>query len=169
MLGSTVTWVKLTAASVRTVSAKRALGPISARRWRPQPVAQEQGQGSLRKRHPRRASGKENERQQSNPGAGQLVFSRADIMTETLTQPLPDDIENLAEKVLRTACGRDLMLATAESCTGGLLASVLTDVEGVAHAFDRGFVTYTNQAKTEVLGIPQTLSRVMARSRQRSP
>jgi nicotinamide-nucleotide amidase len=51
------------------------------------------------------------------------------------------------------------MLATAESCTGGMLASLLTDVQGVAHAFDRGFVTYTNEAKNEMLGVPMDADR----------
>jgi nicotinamide-nucleotide amidase len=49
------------------------------------------------------------------------------------------------------------MLATAESCTGGMLASLLTDVPGVAHCFDRGFVAYTNAAKHEMLGVPAAL------------
>ena len=49
------------------------------------------------------------------------------------------------------------MLATAESCTGGLLASLLTDVEGASHAFDRGFVTYSVSAKIEMLGVPEEL------------
>ena len=49
------------------------------------------------------------------------------------------------------------MFATAESCTGGMLASLLTDVQGVAHAFDRGFVTYSNEAKNELLGVPLDL------------
>src|SRR3546814_7275302 len=47
------------------------------------------------------------------------------------------------------------MLATAESCTGGLLASLLTDVEGASHAFERGFVVYSEKAKCELLGIQQ--------------
>lgn len=49
------------------------------------------------------------------------------------------------------------MLATAESCTGGMLASLLTDVQGVAHAFDRGFVSYSNEAKRDMLGVPMEL------------
>src|SRR3546814_11210602 len=47
------------------------------------------------------------------------------------------------------------MLATAESCTGGLLASLLTDVEGASHAFERGFVVCSEKAKCELLGIQQ--------------
>ena len=59
--------------------------------------------------------------------------------------------------LLEKACERDLTLATAESCTGGMLASLLTDVQGCSHAFDRGFVTYTDDAKAEMLGIPLAL------------
>jgi nicotinamide-nucleotide amidase len=77
--------------------------------------------------------------------------------TETLSQVLPDEIEEAAHRLLEKACERDLVLATAESCTGGMLASLLTDVKGVAHAFDRGFVTYSNDAKNEMLGVPLEL------------
>ena len=78
-------------------------------------------------------------------------------MTETLSATLPDDVEAMVQRVLQTACDRDLTLATAESCTGGLLASVLTDVEGASHAFERGFVVYTDQAKSDLLGISAEL------------
>ena len=77
--------------------------------------------------------------------------------TETLSPVLPDETEEAARRLLAKACERDLMLGTAESCTGGMLASLLTDVQGVAHAFDRGFVTYTNEAKNEMLGVPLEL------------
>ena len=75
-------------------------------------------------------------------------------MTETLSPTLPQDVEQLVTVVLAAACDRELKLVTAESCTGGLLASLLTDVDGSAHAFERGFVTYTEEAKTELLGVP---------------
>lgn len=78
-------------------------------------------------------------------------------MTETLTDSLPNDVEALIEAVLTAADRRGLELATAESCTGGLLASVLTDVEGKSHVFDRGFVTYSDDAKQEELGVPLRL------------
>lgn len=78
-------------------------------------------------------------------------------MTETLSATLPDDVEAAAHALLEEACRHELMLATAESCTGGLLASVLTDVEGFGHAFERGFVTYTDAAKNALLGVPQSL------------
>jgi nicotinamide-nucleotide amidase len=54
---------------------------------------------------------------------------------------------------MRRLCDRDLTIATAESCTGGMLAALLTDIEGAGHAFERGFVTYTKESKTELLGI----------------
>jgi len=78
-------------------------------------------------------------------------------MTETLTNSLPKEIEDLVEAVLVAADRRGVELATAESCTGGLLASVLTDVEGKSHVFDRGYVTYSNEAKQEELGVPLRL------------
>jgi nicotinamide-nucleotide amidase len=78
-------------------------------------------------------------------------------MTETLSPILPSDVENLAHVVVREACERRLKLVTAESCTGGLLASLLTDVDGYAHAFERGFAAYTHAAKRELLGVPGEL------------
>lgn len=60
--------------------------------------------------------------------------------------------------VLQLARRRGVMIATAESCTGGLIAGRLTDVAGSSDAFERGFVTYSNAAKIEMLGIrPETL------------
>jgi nicotinamide-nucleotide amidase len=52
---------------------------------------------------------------------------------------------------------RGLMLATAESCTGGLIAGVLTEIAGSSDVVDRGFVTYSNTAKSEMLGVPPEL------------
>ena len=54
-------------------------------------------------------------------------------------------------------CDKGLKIATAESCTGGMLAALLTDIEGAGHGFDRGFVTYTKEAKADLLGIPREL------------
>jgi nicotinamide-nucleotide amidase len=75
-------------------------------------------------------------------------------MAEALDPAVPPEIDRLAEQVLREACDRHLKLATAESCTGGLLASLLTDLPGLSHAFERGFVVYTHEAKHEMLGVP---------------
>ena len=78
-------------------------------------------------------------------------------MTETLSDSLPCDVEALVEGVLKAACDHRVALATAESCTGGLLASVLTDVEGCSHVFERGFVVYTDAAKSDLLGVSADL------------
>jgi nicotinamide-nucleotide amidase len=67
--------------------------------------------------------------------------------------PAPDALDRLAASVLKQAKGRGLRIATAESCTGGLLAALLTDIEGMSHVFDRGFVVYSEEAKTELLGL----------------
>ncbi len=74
-------------------------------------------------------------------------------MAETLGAAIPDDVDSLAHEVLKAASEKDLALTTAESCTGGLLASLLTDVEGMSHVFERGFVTYSKDAKCELLGL----------------
>ena len=74
-------------------------------------------------------------------------------MTETLSPVLPDEVDRAARDVLEAACAQKLGLATAESCTGGMLASLLTDVEGVSSTFERGFVTYSVDAKCELLGL----------------
>lgn len=67
---------------------------------------------------------------------------------------------DLATHVLDLARKRGVMIATAESCTGGLIAAALTEIAGSSDAVDRGFVTYSNAAKTEMLGVrPQTLAR----------
>jgi nicotinamide-nucleotide amidase len=58
---------------------------------------------------------------------------------------------------MRRLCDKQLTVATAESCTGGLLASLLTDIEGAGHGFDRGFVTYSGDAKQQLLGLPAEL------------
>ncbi|NDR58288.1 CinA family protein [Aliiruegeria sabulilitoris] len=67
-------------------------------------------------------------------------------------------IKELAESLLAHSRRLGLMLATAESCTGGLIAGALTESPGSSDMFDRGFVTYSNAAKMEMLGVsPETL------------
>lgn len=78
-------------------------------------------------------------------------------MSETLEPALPDDLDERAERLMRAVCDREWRLATAESCTGGMLAALLTDIEGAGHGFDRGFVTYSKEAKAELLGIDREL------------
>ncbi|MCC7039162.1 MAG: CinA family protein [Burkholderiales bacterium] len=62
--------------------------------------------------------------------------------------------ERLAREVGDVLAARGLMCATAESCTGGLVAATITDIAGSSEWFDRGFVTYTNAAKEAMLGVP---------------
>ena len=62
-----------------------------------------------------------------------------------------------AAALLAECRSRGLMLATAESCTGGLIAGVLTEVAGSSDVLDRGFVTYSNDAKSDMLGVPPEL------------
>jgi nicotinamide-nucleotide amidase len=76
-------------------------------------------------------------------------------VSEALSAVIPPEMEALVRRVLKRAHDLELGLATAESCTGGLLASLLTDLPGCSHVFERGFVVYTNEAKHELLGVPQ--------------
>jgi nicotinamide-nucleotide amidase len=67
----------------------------------------------------------------------------------------PETVE-LATSVLAACRARGWHVATAESCTGGLVAAALTAIAGASDVVDRGFVTYSNEAKTELLGVPET-------------
>ncbi|MCB1333427.1 MAG: CinA family protein [Roseivivax sp.] len=69
----------------------------------------------------------------------------------------------LAEEILRLAMDRGATVTCAESCTGGMVAAAITDVAGSSNVFERGFVTYSNAAKIEMLGVsPATLEAVGA-------
>jgi nicotinamide-nucleotide amidase len=68
-----------------------------------------------------------------------------------------DPLSRLAQIVLERCRARGLKLATAESCTGGMIAAALTDIAGSSDVVERGFVTYSNAAKTEMLGVPAAL------------
>ncbi len=63
----------------------------------------------------------------------------------------------LCERLAQALQARGWMLATAESCTGGLVAAACTDLSGSSNWFERGFVTYSNEAKTELLGVDPAL------------
>jgi nicotinamide-nucleotide amidase len=67
------------------------------------------------------------------------------------------DTPELVRQLAQELKSRGLMLATAESCTGGLIAGACTEVSGSSDWFERGFVTYSNAAKTELLGVPADL------------
>jgi nicotinamide-nucleotide amidase len=62
-----------------------------------------------------------------------------------------------ARELLAAARAHSLKLATAESCTGGLISAALTEIAGSSDVFERGFVTYSNEAKIEMLGVPMEL------------
>ncbi|WP_105427674.1 CinA family protein [Neorhizobium tomejilense] len=68
----------------------------------------------------------------------------------------PADIEDQARQIVADFAARGKMVATAESCTGGLIAGALTEISGSSAVVDRGFVTYTNQAKVDMLGVAET-------------
>ena len=70
-----------------------------------------------------------------------------------------EDLTATAETLLATLRARKLMLATAESCTGGLIAGVLTEIAGSSDVVERGFVTYSNEAKNELIGVPMAMIR----------
>ncbi len=65
-----------------------------------------------------------------------------------------DDLRTAAAAVLDLCRARRLKVATAESCTGGLVAGALTEIAGSSDVVDRGFVTYSNEAKQQMLGVP---------------
>jgi nicotinamide-nucleotide amidase len=66
-------------------------------------------------------------------------------------------LDNLAEAVLAACRAKRLTLATAESCTGGMVAAALTDIAGSSDVLERGLVSYSNQAKSELLAVPPAL------------
>ncbi len=67
-----------------------------------------------------------------------------------------NDLKKIAEMLSKQAPAVGASIVTAESCTGGWLAKILTDIPGSSAWFDRGFVTYTNESKQEMLGVAAT-------------
>ena len=67
---------------------------------------------------------------------------------------LPEDIDELARRVVEENRANNRKVVLAESCTGGLVAAALTEIPGSSAVLDRGFVTYSNEAKMESLGVP---------------
>ncbi len=79
----------------------------------------------------------------------------------------PPAVEALAYRTVTELAARGLTVATAESCTGGLIAGALTEIAGASPVVDRGFVTYSNEAKQKMLGVKAgTLARAGAVSRE---
>lgn len=78
-----------------------------------------------------------------------------------------DDLDHRAAALVARAIAAGHRVVTAESCTGGLVAALLTSIAGSSAVVDRGFVTYSNDAKTDMLGVaPALLARVGAVSRE---
>ena len=75
-------------------------------------------------------------------------------MTSTL---LPQDIAELAARVVEENKAAGRVVATAESCTGGLVAGAITEIAGSSAVLDRGFVTYSNESKMEALGVSRDI------------
>ena len=65
----------------------------------------------------------------------------------------PEDITDTARGIVADFTQRQLLIATAESCTAGLIAAAITEISGSSTVFDRGFVTYSNEAKREMIGV----------------
>ena len=68
-----------------------------------------------------------------------------------------EDLRHAATRVLERCRARGLVVATAESCTGGLVAGALTEIAGSSDVVDRGFVTYSNASKQSMLGVPAAI------------
>lgn len=76
---------------------------------------------------------------------------------ETMTEVSRERIEQLVSDLAQQLTAQDIVLATAESCTGGGIAEALTSLPGSSNWFDCGFVTYTNSAKSRLLNVPDSL------------
>ena len=70
---------------------------------------------------------------------------------------MDSELRKRAAEVLQACRAAGLMLASVESCTGGLVAAALTEIAGSSDVVDRGFVTYTNEAKHDLVGVPMDL------------
>lgn len=70
---------------------------------------------------------------------------------------LPEDIDELARRVVEENAKIGRKVVTAESCTGGLVAGAITEIPGSSSVLDRGFVTYSNESKMEMLGVPSDI------------
>ncbi len=68
---------------------------------------------------------------------------------------IDNQIRFLAQEIVAVAAGRGEMIVTAESCTGGMVGAALTAIPGSSNAYERGYITYSNQAKIDLLGVAQ--------------
>src|SRR5438045_9419351 len=130
------------------------LGPLRTGRRQPAPAQPRAEVGEVARmaelepgqrvpRDPRPVRGRARHR----PAGASAPAARRARLSETLEPALPDHLDEQAERLMHRVCDAGLTIATAESCTGGMLAALLTDIEGAGHGFDRGFVVYTKQSK----------------------
>ena len=99
--------------------------------------------------HDQRAPGlHRTRRRHRSPGGGQRGAGGMN-----LTSTFPPACTRLAKALLEACSAKDMRLATAESCTGGLIVGCLTDIAGSSSVVDRGYVTYDDRAKVEMLGV----------------
>jgi nicotinamide-nucleotide amidase len=84
------------------------------------------------------------------------LLLKPEVSFKKLKNKMMPTNEKLAAKIIKIAHKKNLKISTAESCTGGLLAALLTSISGASAVFDRGFVTYSNAAKNEMLGVKKT-------------
>jgi nicotinamide-nucleotide amidase len=91
------------------------------------------------------------------PNTAPPPTSPATTSATTPTATPADGVHDLCAQLAATLLSRQLMMATAESCTGGLIAGACTDLSGSSAWFERGFVTYSNAAKMDMLGVPENL------------
>ena len=69
---------------------------------------------------------------------------------------MESEILKIFQKIVTEACNKNIKIVTAESCTGGLISAYITSVSGSSEVFERGFVTYSNKAKAEILEVNKT-------------
>jgi nicotinamide-nucleotide amidase len=80
-------------------------------------------------------------------------MSESETSEAAMLDEMRADSRRLAQEIIDTFPDLGAMVATAESCTGGLIAGAITDIAGSSTVFDRGFVTYSNEAKQDMLGV----------------
>jgi nicotinamide-nucleotide amidase len=91
-----------------------------------------------------------------SPGVG-MDFRQRGTLKPYAMALFSDDLLDLARLLVTTAGARGLKATTAESCTGGLIAGCVTQIPGSSAVLERGFVTYSNEAKQDMLGVPEAV------------
>lgn len=91
-------------------------------------------------------------------GPAEEVEAASGLVRERYVEDITTESEDEIEEVIRDLLGeKGATVSTAESCTGGMIASTITNASGSSGVFERGYVTYSNEAKAEVLGVPEAM------------